>query len=421
MSCGICISDYNRSVHSCVHCEKCAYEACKMCVRQYVLSETGKCMNCREEWSKEFMTNALGKTWMNQEYKKHVANQLAEKSIAKKEENIRGAMIYQALRNQNEVNVYLEQEPEPEKEVKVKFTMPCQNGGCRGMLHKLNVNEKETYYCVICTKSTCPSCLEIMSNNHECKKETVETVKAIENETKPCPKCGERIAKTDGCDQMWCITCKTAFSWTTGNIEHGKIHNPHYYEYMRENGGMPRDIMDTRNPDINKALQWMCKKRRLPGTNVEQIDYLIKFMEYESHISEVIIPRLSRQITAKRENKVADYKYILGEIEKEQLGKELVKKEKSLEKDEEFYEIYGKVVKVLEEMAKEIATGNRNVEHHYNVVKRVTTEINRKLIETLIKHDSKRIIVLFAKGKKRERQYIDIDEMKRDLHKASLW
>lgn len=38
------------------------------------------------------------------------------------------------------------------------------------------------------------------------------------------------------CDQMWCIQCKTAFSWRTGNVETGVVHNPHYWEYVRTQG-----------------------------------------------------------------------------------------------------------------------------------------------------------------------------------------
>ena len=81
--------------------------------------------------------------------------------------------------------------------------------------------------------------------DHVCNPDSVKTMKLLKRDTKPCPKCGTMIYKIDGCAQMWCTECHTAFSWTTGRIETGRIHNPHYMEFKnkhftsREHGDIP--------------------------------------------------------------------------------------------------------------------------------------------------------------------------------------
>ena len=107
---------------------------------------------------------------------------------------------------------------------------------CRGFL-------SSAYKCGTCEKWTCQHCLVVIGADkeaeHTCNPDTVESAKTIRSETRPCPKCGTRIFKIDGCDQMWCVMdgCGTAFSWNSGHIVTGVVHNPHYYEWLRRNGG----------------------------------------------------------------------------------------------------------------------------------------------------------------------------------------
>ena len=49
---------------------------------------------------------------------------------------------------------------------------------------------------------------------------------------------------------MWCTQCHTAFSWRTGEIETHVVHNPHYFQWMREqgSGAVPRAPGDVPQP-----------------------------------------------------------------------------------------------------------------------------------------------------------------------------
>ncbi len=42
----------------------------------------------------------------------------------------------------------------------------------------------------------------------------------LSKSTKPCPKCGVRIAKDGGCMFMMCSSCRTPFCWQCGLGDH---------------------------------------------------------------------------------------------------------------------------------------------------------------------------------------------------------
>ena len=118
---------------------------------------------------------------------------------------------------------------------KKEFIMHCQVELCPGFL-------STQYKCGLCSVYTCSTCFQVKEQDHVCKPDNVATAKLLREETKPCPSCTTRIYKIDGCDQMWCTECKTAFSWKTGQVVNGRIHNPHYYEHLRNTQGfVPRE------------------------------------------------------------------------------------------------------------------------------------------------------------------------------------
>jgi hypothetical protein len=115
--------------------------------------------------------------------------------------------------------------------------------------------------CGDCKKVVCTKCREERLEQHECNNELLETIKLLKRDTKQCPKCKTPIHKIDGCDQMFCTKCKTAFSWRTLNIHRGIIHNPHYHEYMAQldTGNVPIGADDPCGEALDKALKEMGK------------------------------------------------------------------------------------------------------------------------------------------------------------------
>jgi len=120
---------------------------------------------------------------------------------------------------------------------KRQFVAACPSD-CRGFL-------STAYKCGTCQKHFCSACRELKADGHECNADLVATIAAIVKDSRPCPACGMAISKVSGCDQMYCTSCDTAFSYQTGVIVKGVIHNPHYFERMRAlHGSVPRQPGD---------------------------------------------------------------------------------------------------------------------------------------------------------------------------------
>lgn len=82
--------------------------------------------------------------------------------------------------------------------------------------------------CGVCRAEHCVICGELCGSTHACDADDAASFQTILRSAQICPGCGEGISKVDGCDQMFCTRCRIAFSYRTGRIDLGRIHNPHF-------------------------------------------------------------------------------------------------------------------------------------------------------------------------------------------------
>lgn len=250
--CPVCCEDYTKKLRREVKCETCSYSSCLSCVKRYVVdSLTPHCMNCKHHWDRNRQYELFGASFVNIEYRKHRTILLFDQEkakipstqadvdhrleIEKQEAHIE---ILHAKVREYRVRVQREQRRLYElKNEAIPLTternlLKCPGNGCLGYI--------EGKKCKICKSTVCRDCLTVIdSEEHVCNEDQLKTAQFIMSETKPCPACGTRISKVNGCDQMWCTECNTAFSWRTNKQIHGVVHNPHYFQWLSEGGQNP--------------------------------------------------------------------------------------------------------------------------------------------------------------------------------------
>ena len=238
----------------------------------------------------------------------------------------------------------------PSKFEKRAFVHPCSVEGCRGFL-------STSWKCGVCDHYSCKDCFETIGKNkhvpHTCKKENVESANLIKKETKPCPKCGCRIYKISGCDQMWCTSCHVTFSWKTGALIKGIVHNPHFYEFQRAGGnaaprnpgdqvcgGLPNyNILEdvftrikkcikfsnifnkwyTASEDIVRKIDFSEKPKNLD----KMINLCRRLHESTAHNIDNIVDPLRRKIQNETDNRDLRFNYLLNKIDEKNFKRQL--------------------------------------------------------------------------------------------------
>jgi len=362
MDCGVCCNPYNISNHKKVSCSFCDYSSCRTCVQNYLLStfQDSHCMNCKKLWNREFIDKVCTKTFRNGIYKKHrekilferekvlmpgtqpfVTRELKAREYTKFMDDINKRIqdLYKE-RVRVEEKIYLLRHTSSnidEREERRRFVRKCPVEDCRGFL-------STQWRCGVCEKHICSKCNEVNSIGHECDPEAVQTMELIKKDTKGCPSCGTMITFISGCRQMWCPDCHVAFDWNTLQIDTGRIHNPHYYEFKmrhainsREHGDIPcgglPDIYELSHA-LNVPRSYLLERMNLP---VEETRIL------QIHRSVIHIDRIELQYVYNLEegdnNKDLRMRYMMSEIDENVFQKKIQRREKCREKKRDIHYI----------------------------------------------------------------------------------
>jgi hypothetical protein len=399
LQCGICCEDCNHSDRKAVNCPYCDLCACRKCVKYYITSKTdvANCMGCNKPWDRKFVQDSLTKSYFNGTWKKHRKNMLFETEQARFPDTMyKVEQIFQIRKYEDELKILKEQEDKAlliwrlarneshEMQCKInnikynrfsgekrQFIKKCPVDDCTGFL-------STGYKCGLCEVKVCSKCHEAMGytpdckEQHECDPNTVAAIDLIKLETKPCPQCVAPIYKISGCDQMWCTSCNIAFSWRSGLKVTGTIHNPHYYEFMRQNGGNgvqnPGAVNCGGLPNYNQINIIISKLRKTErtlrkwkppagcsadtrGLRIQFVNNIIHHLtDAESYLSTIhrgvlhfqhtILDPIRRDIQTNRDNEDLRVKFMMKELGEEQFKTNLIRRDNIFEKKQALLHIY---------------------------------------------------------------------------------
>ena len=270
MSCSVCFDNFNNSTKKATNCPSCETKICRSCLQNYLLndiSDNSKCVNtqCKYIMDRDFLDSELTSHFRLNVYRKYREQILLDREISKLPSTQEHAITYRdAFASNGEVKTKLaqlkverlqlnQQIIKLERDyrmnnfaiesygrtnnsvvgaVRMEFIKPCTDNDCKGFL-------SSGYKCGLCNKFTCSKCNDLLGLDknieHTCDPDKVATIEFIKNDSRPCPKCGVNIHKIDGCNQMWCTNCNTAFDYRSGKIADGQVHNPHYFAWLARN------------------------------------------------------------------------------------------------------------------------------------------------------------------------------------------
>lgn len=372
----------------------CRFSCCRSCVKSFLLGNHDadpKCMSCKIGWNYDFLMKNTEANFYEKEYRDYRANIFLER-----EKSLLPNLLEQAARKKRDTQLeeqlkdYRKQIKElkkkiddtnrelknnrsavvQEKKEKSELISHCPYDQCKGYLNS-------NYVCALCDKKSCKTCRQ-QEHENDCDKNVVETLKLLARDTKNCPNCKIPINKIDGCDQMYCVKCHTPFSWTTGKIETGRIHNPHYYEYLRKHGEIKREEGDIPCGGQVRLNELTNIFRNNGVQNFEVENTVLDSHMLSGHIRQTVLPFYQNPTPQEKYNTLR-IKYLTDEIDDTKWKTDLKRFDKQKQKCQSAYLILSMFVDVVDDIHRKIVTDESNLHEYTREINEIRDYTNREL------------------------------------------
>lgn len=410
-TCAVCFDTFNKSTRAKTSCPFCGISICRTCLQTYVLGDirdSPPCVNteCEHDWDRDFLDTQFTRTFRLQTYKEHRETVLRDRERSRLPETQEDAAAFrqakiqynqeyaravdlnaQIQRLQNEL-LYVENRvyqthrvmesfgrtrlnttsnaSTASAEPKRQFIRACPAPDCKGFL-------STAWKCGLCEKWTCNDCHELIGttkdSDHACDSDKLASARLIEEESRPCPKCGARICKIDGCNQMWCTVCNTGFDWRTGTLAKGPIHNPHFFQWLQRQGGAaaaqqgPANIIVNCDQELDRQVTnalyrhqdryYATRTRELPDPVAVELRYLGEAWRMAREYADPAYgPQAALRETAEQYRRLR-VRYLTGEIDEDTWRSALQR----IEKDELHAEAVQQVRDLYANAARDLIRG----------------------------------------------------------------
>lgn len=376
VECGICCANVNKR-NPCITCAYCNESGCKTCTEKYLTEtfENPHCMYCRKEWNTAFLITTFSITFINGKLKKHRENVVVDRQKAMLPSStddvhieVNRRQTIASIREVKNRTRQLKYELDQAKDTLLDLELSIHRGTykqiekCHPSSYKCPANQCRGFLsdwkCGVCDTNVCDKCLDIKHEGHVCSPDSVETMRLLKRDTKLCPGCGEGVMKIDGCDQMWCTSCHTTFSWRTGMRTHEKVHNPHYYEFLRANGTLRRDPLDIECGGMPDA--YMIRQSMNKNVLVFYRDKVCKMIQNLNHNAMIHSRHYPTMFDTALYDTSLRVKYLLNEISENDWKSKLHKNEKKLSRLKEFGDVITMVDQTSADIMRKIA---RDIKH----------------------------------------------------------